>query len=76
MFLKAVELVACASDWSALDAMLSRPEFGELEGVLFGGRLRTVPTSLRQSAKTLLSEQLPGARSRGVRVSVDMNLCG
>ncbi|KDR82281.1 hypothetical protein GALMADRAFT_152974 [Galerina marginata CBS 339.88] len=70
MFLKAVELVACGSDWSALDLVLAKPEFDGLERVVFCARLRSA-AFLKESARTILMEQLPVVRSRGVVIGFD-----
>lgn len=70
MFLKTVELVACGSDWSALDMMLSKSEFSGLKAVVFCVRLRSA-YFLKDSAKTILMEQLPSVRSRGVVIGFD-----
>lgn len=73
MFMQAVELVACGSDWSLLDSMLSRPCFGGLQTVVFCARFRS-SANMKASAKTILSEQLPAARAKGVRICFDMDL--
>ncbi|KAF8963763.1 hypothetical protein BDZ97DRAFT_1758373 [Flammula alnicola] len=72
MFLKAVELVACGSDWSALDQMLSKSEFDGLKSVVFCARFRSAP-GLKVSAKTIVEEQLPAIRARGVHIRFDMD---
>ncbi|KAF8892352.1 hypothetical protein CPB84DRAFT_1340448 [Gymnopilus junonius] len=70
MFLKTVELVACSSDWSALDTMLLKSEFSGLKAVVFCARLRSAQF-LKDSAKTILMEQLPLVRSRGAVIAFD-----
>ena len=67
-FLKVVELVACASDWLALDTILTRPQFDGLRSVVFCTRTRPV-ASMKASARTILLEQLPAARAKGVTLS-------
>jgi hypothetical protein len=72
-FLKAVELVACASDWLALDTTLMRPEFDGLTAVVFTTRTRPV-ASMKASASAILLEQLPGVRAKGVKLSLYTDL--
>jgi len=67
-FLTVVELIARASDWLSLDTTLTRPEFGGLRSVVFCTRTRPV-ASMKASARTILLEQLPVARAKGVRLS-------
>lgn len=72
MFLKAVELVACGSDWLLLDTLLSKPEFDGLKHVVFRARLRPASFIMKQSAKTILLEQLPMVRAKGVTLVCDL----
>ncbi|CAA7261052.1 unnamed protein product [Cyclocybe aegerita] len=73
MFLNAVELVGCASDWSSLDATLCSEPFSNLRRVVFRAGQKVAP-SLRTAAKMILMEQLPVARGRGVRIVYYENL--
>ncbi|KAH9483430.1 hypothetical protein JR316_0002898 [Psilocybe cubensis] len=70
MFVKAVELVACGSDWLALDTMLTKPEFDGLKRVVFRARPAHF---MKLPAKTILMEQLPVARAKGVKLIFDMD---
>lgn len=70
MFLKAIELVACGSDWLALDSMLTKPEFGGLRSVIFRARSANF---MKLPAKMILMEQLPVARAKGVKLVFDMD---
>ncbi|KAF9522945.1 hypothetical protein CPB83DRAFT_69983 [Crepidotus variabilis] len=74
MFVNSMELVARASDWSLLDNTLSGKSFNSLDRIVFGGRWRTLPQSVKDSAKAILLEQLPFTRANGVSFFFDMDL--
>ncbi|KAF8179633.1 hypothetical protein BJ912DRAFT_982302 [Pholiota molesta] len=67
-FIRPAELVACQRDWGALDAVLCGGAFDGLRRVDGGGG----PAG--ELVRTVLGEQLPMVRGRGVRVVLDTSL--
>jgi len=69
-FFQTIELVACGSDWLNLDQTLARPELCGLRTIVFSLHPKLYHLAFRNSARAILTEQLPICRSRGVKITL------